>query len=160
MATINASFSLSSDITDYGMSISKSMTMTKAGSTTGLDKATGLIRKTFTSTNHVDLLVGAASGGIAEDVTKNSSAKLYIKNVSTDSSEYFTIGMGKSSGSGSEEGFDQASSTERYCQIGRLYGGDWMLIPWDAEDTNGYGDITVQPSVATTMVAEYMVFFE
>ena len=160
MATINATLTVSSDITEYGLAINKTMTMTKAGSTTGLDKATGLIRKTFTSTNHVDILVGGASGGIAEDVTKNSSAKLYIKNVSTDSSEFFTIGIGKSSGSGTEEGFDQASSAERYCSMGRLYGGDWMLIPWDAEDTNGYGDITIKPSVATTMVAEYMVFYE
>tara|TARA_R100000742_G_C4234300_1_gene55216 strand:- start:161 stop:643 length:483 start_codon:yes stop_codon:yes gene_type:complete len=160
MATINATMSLSSDITGSAVSVSKTMTMTKAGSTTGLDKATGLIRKAFTSTNHVDLLVGAASGGIAEDVTKNKAAKLYIKNVGTDSSEYFIIGMGKASGGSSEEGYDQADSTERYCSIGRLYGGDWMLVPWDAEDTNGYGDITIKPSVATTMTVEYMVFFE
>ena len=160
MATINATFSVGSDITDYGLTISKYMTMTKAASTTGLEKATGLIRKTYTSTNHVDLLVGGLTGGIAEDVTASKSAKLYIKNVGTDSSEYFTIGMGKSSGSGTEEGFDQASSTERYCQIGRLYGEDWMLVPWDASTTNGYGDITIQPSVATTMIVEYIVFFE
>tara|TARA_R100000808_G_C2131295_1_gene140474 strand:- start:567 stop:1049 length:483 start_codon:yes stop_codon:yes gene_type:complete len=160
MATITATLNVSSDISEYGVAINKTMTMTKAGSTTGLDKATGLIRKTFTSTNHVDLLVGGASGGIAEDVTKNKAAKLYIKNVGTDSSEYFTIGMGKSSGGGTAEGFDQADSTERFCEIGRLYSGDFLIIPWDAEDTNGYGDITIKPSVATTMVAEYMVFFE
>tara|TARA_R100000808_G_scaffold23909_1_gene53782 strand:- start:1874 stop:2350 length:477 start_codon:yes stop_codon:yes gene_type:complete len=158
MATINATISVNSDISDYGLSLSKTMTMTKAGSTTGLELSTGLARRTFTSTNHVDLLVGGS--GIAADVTKNKSAKLYVKNIGTDSTQYFTIGMGKSSGSGTEEGFDQASSAERYCQLGRLYGGDWMLIPWDAEDTNGYGDITVQPSVATTMSLEYMVFFE
>jgi hypothetical protein len=158
MATINATISVNSDISDYGLSLSKTMTMTKAGSTTGLELSTGLARRTFTSTNHVDLLVGGS--GIAADVTKNKSAKLYVKNIGADSTQYFTIGMGKSSGSGTEEGFDQASSAERYCQLGRLYGGDWMLIPWDAEDTNGYGDITVQPSVATTMSLEYMVFFE
>ena len=160
MATINANLSVSSNISDYGLSISKTMTMKKAGTTDGLEKTTGLIRKTYTSGNHVDLLVGGLTGGIAEDVTAAKSAKLYIKNIGTDTSQYFTIGMGKSSGGSSEEGFDQASSSERYCQIGRLYGGDWMLIPWDATATNGYGDITIQPSVATTMTVEYMGFFQ
>ena len=105
-------------------------------------------------------VLGGLTGGIAADVTAAKSAKLYIKNIGTDTSQYFTIGMGKSSGGSSEEGFDQASSSERYCQIGRLYGGDWMLIPWDATATNGYGDITIQPSVATTMTVEYMGFFQ
>ena len=150
MATINATMSVSSDIVDYGLSISKSMTMTKADTTVGLEKTTGLIRKTYTSGNHVDLLVGGLTGGIAEDVTAAKSAKLYIKNIGTATSQYFTIGMGKSSGGSCEEGFDQDCSS----------GGDWMLIPWDATATNGYGDITIQPSVATTMTVEYMGFFQ
>ena len=158
MATINATLSVSSDVNQYGLSINNTMTMTKAGSNTGLELTTGLAKRTFSSTNHVDLLVGGS--GISADVTKNKSAKLYIKNVGTHSTEYFTIGMGKSSGSGTAEGFDQADSAERFCEIGRLYSGDFLLIPWDAEDTNGYGDITVQPSVYTTMHMEYMVFFE
>tara|TARA_R100000152_G_C6720425_1_gene146526 strand:- start:147 stop:623 length:477 start_codon:yes stop_codon:yes gene_type:complete len=158
MATINATLSVNSDISDYGLSINKTMTMTKAGSTTGLELATGLARKTFTSTNHVDLLT--AGSGIAADVTADKSAKLYIKNVGTDSTQYFDIGLGKSSGGASMEGFDQASSAERFCPIGRLYGGDFLIIPWSADTTNGYGDVTVKPSVATTMSLEYMVFFE
>ena len=158
MATINATLSVSSDITEYGIGISKTMVMSKADSTAGLELTTGLAKRTFTSTNHVDLLTAGA--GIALDVTASKSAKLYVKNVGTSSSEYFTIGIGKSSGSGTEEGFDQADSTERYCQMGRLYGQDWLLIPWEAVSTNGYNDITIQPSVATTMHAEYMVFFE
>jgi hypothetical protein len=56
MATINATFSLNSDVSTYGSSAQNTMTMTKSGSTTGLDKATGLVRKTLTSTNEVDLL--------------------------------------------------------------------------------------------------------
>ena len=39
--------------------------------------------------------------------------------------------------------------------IGKLYGGDWMLIPYLA-DVN----ITVAPSTAETMTLEYMVFVE
>ena len=158
MATINAAMSLSSDITEYSLAASKSMTMVKAGTLTGLDKTTGVIRRIYTSTNHVDLLVSGITGGIAEEVTVAKSAKLYIRNVESDTAKYFTIGIGKASTGASEEGFDQADSVERYCQIGRLYGGDWMMIPWDA--TAGYGDITIKPSVATEMTVEYIGFFE
>ena len=41
-------------------------------------------------------------------------------------------------------------------EIGRLYAGDWMFIPWGAHDTDN--DIKVTPSVATTMTFEYMLF--
>ena len=37
MATINASINVTSDITDYGFRLSKTMTMTKAGITTGIE---------------------------------------------------------------------------------------------------------------------------
>ena len=158
MATINATMSLSSDVTEYGFGITKTMTMKKAGSTTGLELTTGLARRTFTAANHVDLLV--AGSGIAADVTASKSAKVYIKNVGSSSTDYFKVGIGKASTGSSEEGFDMADSSEKYTQLGRLYGGDWMLIPWQADSTNGFGDITVMPSVATTMSLEYMVFFE
>tara|TARA_R100000315_G_scaffold56129_1_gene30383 strand:- start:10 stop:480 length:471 start_codon:yes stop_codon:yes gene_type:complete len=156
MATINATLNINSDIGSYGMTVSNSMTMTKAGSTTGLDKATGLTRKTLTSTNEVDLLtVGAAP---VADVTADKSAKLYIKNINTDSTEYFTIGLGKSSTGSSKENFDVADSSERSVEIGRLYAGDFMIIPWAAASDEN--DIFVKPSVATSMVIEYMVFYE
>ena len=155
MATINATLNINSDIGSYGMTVSNSMTMTKAGSTTGLDKATGLTRTTLTSTNEVDLLtVGAAP---VADVTANKAAKLYIKNVNTDSTEYFTVGLGKAGGS-SKENFDVADSSERSVEIGRLYSGDFMIIPWAAASDEN--DIFVKPSVATSMVIEYMVFYE
>lgn len=155
MATINATFSLTSDITSSGVSISNSMDMTKAGSNTGLDKTTGLARRVFTSTNQVDLLT--AGSGVAADVpTDKLSSKLYIKNVGSDSSQYFIIGKGNSSGGASETAID--SSGTAYYRIGRLYAGEWMLIPWDAVATTG--DITIQPSTAETMHVEYMVFFE
>ncbi len=156
MATINATLNINSDIGSYGMTVSNSMIMTKAGSTTGLDKATGLTRKTLTSTNEVDLLtVGAAP---VADVTADKSAKLYIKNINTDSTEYFTIGLGKASTGSSKEDFSVADSSERSVEIGRLYAGDFMIIPWAAASDEN--DIFVKPSVATSMVIEYMVFYE
>ena len=132
------------------------MTMTKAGTIAGLDQATGLVRKTLTSINEVDLLVVGA--GVVADVTATKSAKLYIKNVNTDSSEYFTVGLGKPSGGTTKQAFAVSDDANRSVEIGRLYSGDWMLIPWVAASDEH--DVFVKPSVPTSMVIEYMVFFE
>jgi hypothetical protein len=157
MATINATFSLNSDVSTYGSSAQNTMTMTKSGSTTGLDKATGLVRKTLTSTNEVDLLTVGA--GVVADVPVDSfSSKVYIKNVNSDSSEYFTVGLGKASAGAAKQAFSVVADDTRSVEIGRLYSGDFMIIPWDAvSDEN---DIFVKPSVATNTVIEYQVFYE
>ena len=157
MATINAQLTVTSDVSSYGISINNDMTMTKAGSVTGLDKATGLVRKTLTSKNEVDLLVVGA--GTVEDVANDKfSSKLYIKNVNSDSSEFFTVGLGKSSGGGTKQAFAVSADANRSVEIGCLYAGDFMIIPWDAASDEN--DIFVKPSVNTEMVIEYMVFFE
>ena len=44
MATINATIDITSDIPYSGFSLSKTMTMTKAGTSTGLEFSSGLIR--------------------------------------------------------------------------------------------------------------------
>ena len=125
MATINAAISVTSDVTGYGTTINNSMTMTKAGTIAGLDQATGLVRKTLTSTNEVDLLV---------------------------------VGLGKPSGTATKQAFAVTDDANRSVEIGRLYSGDWMIIPWVAASDEH--DVFVKPSVSTSMVIEYMVFFE
>ena len=152
MATINATLSIGSDISDYGLSISKQMTMKKADSTVGLELTSGLAKRAFASLNQVDLLTAGA--GVAADVTATKAAKVYIKNVGTTSTEYFTIGFGNA-GAGSHTATDGDATA---FELGRLYSGDWMIIPWLAVSTTG--DITIAPSVATAMNVEYMVFFE
>ena len=153
MAKIDCTLAITSDIVD-GLAVNQTMTLNKADSTVGLELTTGLAKRSFTSTNQVDLLT--AGSGIAADVTASKSAKLYIKNVGSDSTKYFIIGKGNSSGSGTETAISSGGTA--YYRIGRLYGGDWMLIPWDAASTTG--DITIQPSSATKMDVEYMVFYE
>ena len=153
MATINATLSVTSDISDYGLSISKEMTMKKADSTVGLELTSGLAKRAFASKNQVDLLT--AGSGVAADVTASKAAKVYIKNVGTTSTEYFTIGFGNSSGSTTHTATNGDATA---FELGRLYSGDWMFIPWLAVSTTG--DITIAPSVATAMNVEYMVFFE
>tara|TARA_R110002020_G_scaffold197822_1_gene398905 strand:- start:481 stop:900 length:420 start_codon:yes stop_codon:yes gene_type:complete len=139
MATTTATITLaSSDIADNSLSISNTMTMTTAGTTTGITETTGLARKKVASASLADLITVANT-----DVTAAKSAKVYIKNTGTATDKYGLIGIGDSSG------------TPIY--LGRLYGGDWMLFPWDA---NSGEDITLTMSDATETVIEYMVFFE
>tara|TARA_R100001510_G_C7538128_1_gene126836 strand:- start:122 stop:583 length:462 start_codon:yes stop_codon:yes gene_type:complete len=153
MAKIDCTLAITSDMVD-GLAVNQTMTLNKADSTVGLELTTGLAKRSFTSTNQVDLLT--AGSGIAADVTASKSAKLYIKNVGSDSTKYFIIGKGDASGGTTETTISSGGTA--YYRIGRLYGGDWMLIPWDAASTTG--DITIQPSSATKMDVEYMVFYE
>ena len=156
MAIINAVMTLTSDISEYGLSFTKSMQMNKAGSVDGLELTTGLARRSITNTNHVDLLT--AGSGIAADVTASKAAKVYIKNVGTDATTYINVGFGNASTNGTATVNDNDAT---FFELGRLYGGNWMLIPWIATSTTG--DITIQASVASVadpMNVEYMVFFE
>ncbi len=139
MATINAQITLSSaDIADNVLSISNSATLTTAGTDTGLSEFTGLARKkTNTGSNTVLLDSGA---GEAADVTADKSAKVYIKNVNDrgDGTKFVTILL-------------------TAVEIGRLYGGDWMFIPW----AGGSGkDIEFTASDTTETTLEYCVFYE
>jgi|TARA_R110000823_G_scaffold297211_1_gene417308 hypothetical protein len=129
MATTTANITISSaDLTDNALNITNTATLNKRGNEEGLDTIISAT-KTFTSTSAVDLITVTGFTGTAAN-------KVYIANTSTDTTTYFTIGIE------SEE-------------VGRLYGGDWMFIPWDA---NTDDDITITPSVATAMTCEYIVF--
>ena len=131
MATVNASISLASDITDSNINVSNTSTLFTAGSTTGLTTMTS-VTKVLSSTNQVDLIT---TGSVS-----TTHAYVYINNPSADHTEYFKVTIGAHNCGDIEE-------------IGRLYGGDWMWFPWDVDD-----DITVIPSVATDMTIEYQVF--
>ena len=135
MATTTATISLSSsDIMDNALSIASTATLTTAGTTTGITETTGLARKKIASATEVDLITAGNY-----DVTANKTAKVYIKNTGTATDKYALIGIG------------QATGTPIY--LGRLYGGDWMLFPYD-----GGTNITVASNTADTPVLEYMVF--
>jgi len=136
MATITASINIGSDISSYPISISKTMTMKKAGTSIGLDETLGLKTKKFTSTT-------AAEIATAADLTSDGAHKLYVRNASTDKSLFFYVAYNASAA---------AAATDQ--TIGKLYGGDWMLMPY-----NGSTDINVASSSATeTQYLEYMVF--
>ena len=141
MATTTATITLSSsDITDNALSISNTATLTTAGTDTGITEFTGIARvKTSTGSNTL-LLDFGLTGGVAQDVTADKSAKVYIKNINDrgDGTKYVDILI-------------------KTREIGRLYGGDWMFIPY----SGGTGeDIEYTASDTTETILEYGVFYE
>tara|TARA_R100000315_G_C5195118_1_gene114169 strand:+ start:171 stop:593 length:423 start_codon:yes stop_codon:yes gene_type:complete len=140
MATITASITLSSaDMMDNVVSITNRSTLTKAGNDTGLSETTGLARKKTSSGSNTILLDTDDTTG--SDVTAQKAAKVYIKNINDrgDGTKYVTILL---------------EDTE----VGRLYGGDWMFMPWDA--TSSGKDIEFTASDTTETTIEYICFFE
>jgi hypothetical protein len=114
MATTTATISLNSrDIADSGLSISNTATLYTAGTDTGILETTGLARKKFATASEYMLLDHGLANGIAEDVTADKSAKVYMKNMNdrSDGTKYFAVLINS-------------------IEIGRLYGGDWMFFPW------------------------------
>ena len=132
MATTTATLTISSgDLTSDSLSISASSTLYKMGTTTGLDQTTGLNRKVYAAAQSNATLISAAS------YDDNTTNRVYIKNVGTSTTDYFTIELGGSN-----------------IVIGRLYGGDWLFIPYEGEQ-----DIDISSST-TDMELEYMVIYQ
>ena len=130
MATTTATITLSSaDLTGDALSLSSTATLTKAGTLTGLDQTTGVGRKTTTSSSQYTLVDKA-------DYGDDKAHKVYIKNTSTVATENAVI-------------------TVESQLLGRLYAGDWALIPY-----NGDQDIKITPSVSTAFTIEFMVIYE
>ena len=141
MATTTATITLaSSDIMDSAISISNTSTLYTAGTNTGITETTGLGRKKFASSSNIVLLDGGLTSGIAADVTADKSAKVYLRNMNDrgDGTKYVNILLAA-------------------VEIGRLYGGDWMFIPWCAASGK---DIEFTASDTTETTLEYTCFYE
>ena len=138
MAT-TATISISSDIAPGFGGISASMILTQAGTITDIDSTTGFQIRKLSATSVVDLVTMANELVEPED---SQAAKIYIRNIGyknvIDKSVGVTIGI-KSE------------------PIGKLYGGDWMMMPLTCIDAD---DITATPETADTVVLEYVMFFE
>ena len=157
MATINATLNVSSgDLSSSPLALSKTMTMTKAGTKTGLEFTSGLVRRKLTAITEIDLVtVGAQMYGTptAAGDTHLSANKLYIKNTGSSSVDYVAVAIGDATGD--EELLAAGGSSK--VTLGNLYGGDWMLIPFHGTSNN---DILVKPSTAEATTIEWMLFFE
>jgi hypothetical protein len=129
-ATTTASFSLSSsDLLTSPINISTSQQLKKAGSKLGLVQTTGLAIKTtsYGGAQAIDTTVLFRG----DDYTANGANKVYLKNLSTIASEYFTVYM---TGHTADGAHDATNSTiTGLTEIGRLYAGDWAFFPYSAE---------------------------
>ena len=136
MATTATLTLASSDIAGDPVSVSKTATLTKAGSLNDLDQSTGLSRVHLRSTTNKVLLAANAEGD-------NLAAKVYIINKSTDASLYVTITINAQT-------------------IGKLYGGDFMFIPWSQTDTSASIEVAATNWTSSTgdIPVEYALFHE
>jgi|21_taG_2_1085346.scaffolds.fasta_scaffold00864_15 hypothetical protein len=144
MATTTATLTVSSDIASSALSLSKTKILKKAGTDTDFAYTTGLVRLTTATGSNTILLnsaeatanYGAASGG-SNLITKG---KVYITNLNArgDGSKFVTILLAD-------------------VEIGRLYGGDFMFIPWDG---GGGNDLEFTANDTTSTTIEYCVFYE
>ena len=138
MATTNATISISSDIMSYPVNINKTMTMKKFQSCHGLEETSGLRTKKFSAVTETVVVE-------QDEFTSTKACKVYMRNTGSDKAHYFYVAKHASAAASDTDGET----------IGKLYGGDWMLIPYLA-DVN----ITVASSSTDSVVLEYMVFAE
>jgi len=138
MAT-KATISISSDIASGFGGISEEMTLTQAGTLTDIDSTTGFQIRKLAAASEVDLITMANELVEPED---SQAAKIFIRNIGyrgvTDKSVGVTIGVNSE-------------------PIGKLYGGDWMMMPLTTIDAD---DVTATPETADTVVIEYVMFYE
>jgi len=138
MAT-TAAVTLNSDLLSDSISLTASSTLMKAGTTADdLDMVDYGVIDIVTG-DQFDLLDAdnPASSPVA-GVMANKANKVYIANHATDETYYVTIMIDAQN-------------------VGRLYAGDWMFIPWGAEDANA--DIEITSSTGTNKI-EYALFHQ
>ena len=131
MAITTATINLTSpDITGDPLNLSKTATLTKASSNTGLDQFTGVTTVVYAAAQTATNIVAAA-----DYADTSVSHKVYIKNSATGSSDFVTVELGGSN-----------------VLMGFLYPGDFAFFPYD-----GTLDIDIDTS-GTGMKVEYGVF--
>lgn len=136
MATTATLTLASTDIAGDPVNVSKIATLTKAGSTNDLDQSTGLSRVHLRSASNKVLLAANAEGD-------NLAAKVYVINKSDDASLYVTITINAQT-------------------VGKLYGGDFMFIPWSQTDTSASIEVAATNWTSSTgdIPVEYALFHE
>ena len=135
MATTTAQLILTStDLLSDSLSLSAIATLTGAGNSTGLTSTGGLARKTTASASQYTLFAAAS-------YTDDKAHKIYLKNMESSASLYFLISI-------------------HDVEVGRIYAGDWALIPWSADTTSDNADFKITPSSSASHTLEYMIIHE
>ena len=134
MATTTATITLSSaDLLSDNLSLSSTMNLYKGGTTaTGLDQMNYHRLIVPTGTNF-DLIEESAA--LTEDANY-----VYIINKNTDVTDYVKISINAE-------------------EIGRLYAGDWLFMPWDCDLSAAENDSTIEIEAFThEHIIEYALF--
>ena len=134
MATTTATITLSSsDLLSDNLSLSATMNLYKGGTTaTGLDQMNyhRLVVPTGTSFDLIE-----ESAALTEDANY-----VYIVNKNTDVTDYVKISINAE-------------------EIGRLYAGDWLFMPWDCDLTAAANDSSIEIEAFThEAIIEYALF--
>ena len=136
MATTIATISLaSSDLLTNVLALSDSATLSTAGTATGLTLTSGLARTTTSYSGSG--VIESTTLYRSNDATDNGANKVYVKNMSTTASEYYTVFI------------DQE-------EMGRLYAGDWCLFAWSA--TSGTKETFIATIGGTWVAGETLEF--
>ena len=114
------------------LSLATTCTLTSAGNSTGLTGTNGLARKTTTSASQYTLFAAA-------DYTDDKAHKVYLKNTETAAGLYFLISI-------------------HDVEVGRIYAGDWVLVPWSADTTGDNTDFKITQSSSDSHTLEHMLF--
>mgnify|MGYP003127364550 CR=1 FL=1 len=125
MAKTTATLTLKSDMLSSELNISASSDLAKAGITEGLElieMGRGTIAEADGSKT--------AEFGLPTTLGADKAAKLFFINKATDPTYYIDIDLHDTN-------------------VGRLYAGDWMFIPWGMNDTVSELVIEAEPSGAT-----------
>lgn len=131
MPTTTAQLTLSSgDLTGDALQLSSVATLTGHASNAGLSHTTGVNRITLSAAAREYVLVDHRVYPQG-----NKAHKVYIKNLSASNSTYIEVSCGAQ-------------------DLGRLYGGDWLFMPWNAS-----ASIVLDGNSGNTSV-EYMVIYE
>ena len=139
MAT-TCTINISSDAAPGFGAINESMTLTQAGTVVDIDSTTGFQRRKLSATGAVDLVTMASELIEPKD---SVASKIYIRNIgdgrgNIDKTVGVTIGVNAE-------------------PIGKLYGGDWMMMPLTCIDAD---DVTANPATDDTVVLEFVMFYE
>ena len=136
MATTTATITINStDLLTDELSLTSTATLTTAGTSTGVTQTSGLARKTTSAAAAAAIQANVLYR--AGDYTADKANKVYIKNTSTTAAEYFTVHI------------DQE-------ELGRLYAGDWMFMPWNA--TSGTKQVFTVTFASTWVAGETWTF--
>jgi len=134
MATTTATITLSSaDLLSDNLSLSATMNLYQHNTTaTGLDEM-NYHRLVIPTGTNFDLIEESAK--LSED-----ASYVYIINKNTDVTDYVKISINAE-------------------EIGRLYAGDWLFMPWDCDLTASANDSTIEIEAFThEHIIEYALF--